>query len=68
LDHAAAIVWEKSSHSTYNGNCIEVGVLASGKIGVRDSKDKAAGTVLTFSVSDWSEFLNVVKNNHPRIR
>lgn len=57
--------WRKSSYSMANGNCAEVGVLASDSapgyvIGVRDSKDPG-GPVLRFSEADWAEFVASVK-------
>lgn len=64
--HSAG-AWRKSSYSTYNGNCVEVAVFASGQVGVRDSKDRrGAGRVLTFSPADWSDFLNLVRSGEPR--
>jgi len=61
--------WRKSSYSTYNGNCVEVGVFANGEVGVRDSKDRRPGRrVLTFSAAEWSEFLTVTLASEPRLR
>jgi Domain of unknown function (DUF397) len=59
---AAEVSWWKSSYSTYNGNCVEVAALQSGEVGVRDSKDKLTGAILTFSAADWSVFLGAVKS------
>jgi hypothetical protein len=60
--------WRKSSYSTYNGNCVEVAVFASGEVGVRDSKDRLAGRALTFTPADWSRFLNVVRSDESGLR
>jgi len=49
--------WRKSSHSTYNGNCVEVGTLRDGRVGVRDTKDREEGPVLVFPRSQWNAFL-----------
>jgi Domain of unknown function (DUF397) len=49
--------WRKSSYSNLNGNCVEVGELRSGRIGVRDTKDNGAGPVLVFSGTEWAAFL-----------
>jgi hypothetical protein len=66
--HSAG-TWRKSSYSTYNGNCVEVAIFANGEVGVRDSKDRRPGRrVLTFSPTDWSEFLTVTRASEPRLR
>ena len=54
--------WRKSSWSTYNNNCVEVARFGGGLIGVRDSKENGAGTVLRFDHATWSSFLAGVKN------
>jgi hypothetical protein len=53
--------WRKSSLSTYNGNCIEIGRLGGRTIGVRDTKDKGRGPVLAFTQDEWSAFLSGAK-------
>jgi hypothetical protein len=53
--------WRKSSFSTYNGNCIEVGDLDSEIVGVRDTKHHGKGPVLAFPQNEWSAFLSSVK-------
>jgi hypothetical protein len=53
--------WTKSSLSFANGNCVEVGNLPGGHVGVRDSKD-AAGPVLRFTPDEWHAFLGGVRN------
>jgi hypothetical protein len=52
--------WLKSSLSTYNGNCLEVGRIGN-IIGVRDTKDKGRGPVLAFTQDEWSAFLGGAK-------
>jgi hypothetical protein len=66
-DLGADVTWQKSSYSTYNGNCVEVAVFDSSEVGVRDSKDRLSGPVLLFSATDWEEFLNVVRSGEPRL-
>ena len=46
--------WRKSSHSTANGDCVEVS--GGGQVRVRDSRDRA-GPVLTFTRDEWAAFL-----------
>lgn len=49
--------WRKSSASG-TGNCVEVAI-AGESILVRDTKDRA-GSVLTFTESEWTAFLQGV--------
>jgi hypothetical protein len=55
--------WVKSSYSAQNGNCVEVAALSPGKIGVRDSKDRApGGPVLVFSDLEWQFLLKALRS------
>jgi hypothetical protein len=57
-DGSAGIHWKKSSWSAENGNCVEIAELPGNKIGVRDSKDNAAGCpALSFTFAEWSAFV-----------
>jgi hypothetical protein len=53
--------WIKSSLSFANGNCVEVASLASGEIGVRNSRDRD-GLVLRFTPDEWNAFLGGARN------
>jgi Domain of unknown function (DUF397) len=48
--------WRRSSRSYGTGNCIEVAVLHSERIIVRDSKDPN-GVVLILSRTQWDSFV-----------
>lgn len=48
--------WFKSSHSTPNGECVEVTFLDDGSVGVRDSKN-TSGSALVFSPAVWDTFM-----------
>jgi len=51
--------WRKSSNSG-DGECVEVAI-AVGAVGVRDSKNPDAGT-LVFTAGEWSAFIRGVKS------
>ncbi len=53
--------WRKSSYSMSNGQCVEVALLASGHIGVRDS-NATQGPILRFPPELWSAFLTDIRN------
>jgi len=62
-DGSAGLRWKKSSWSAENGNCVETAELPGNKIGVRDSKDNAAGCpALFFTFSEWSAFVMGLKD------
>jgi hypothetical protein len=53
--------WYKSTYSSdQGGNCVEVTDLDEGGHVVRDSKDPT-GSVLTFTVAQWSAFTTGVR-------
>ncbi|MEV6844073.1 DUF397 domain-containing protein [Actinoplanes sp. NPDC051411] len=55
-------VWHKSTRSGGNGgDCVEVAVNLPGIVAVRDSKDRAGGT-LVFTASQWAAFLDGVRD------
>ena len=49
--------WRKSSYSTDNGDCVEVGWPESAEVAVRDSKQQD-GPILIFTNPDWRVFLS----------
>lgn len=51
-------VWRKSPLSD-SGACVEV-AYADGLIGVRDTKDRGTGPVLTFTEKEWRAFVGGV--------
>ena len=53
--------WRKSQRSGPDGNCVEVTKLPSGKIGVRNTKDREAG-MSEFTPAEIGAFLEGVKD------
>jgi hypothetical protein len=51
--------WRKSSLSGNLGNCVEVAMLGSGEVAVRNSRHPA-GPALVFTPAEWSAFLGGV--------
>ncbi len=52
--------WRKSSHSSGEGQCVEVATNLPGIVAVRDSKDPD-GPNLIFASADWATFIRHVK-------
>jgi hypothetical protein len=61
---APGAVWRTSSHSTQDGNCIEVAVAPPGRIAVRDSKDRQ-GPPLVLASQQWQQFTSRLKTATP---
>ncbi|MGW7350291.1 DUF397 domain-containing protein [Streptomyces sp. NPDC054784] len=53
--------WHKSSYSGTNNNCVERGVLRSGRQAVRDTTDRGRGA-LVFGAQAWAEFVGNVRD------
>ena len=61
MEHLDRRRWRKSSYSGNGGNdCVEVA--ASGRVYVRDTKDRD-GSVLRFSQQTWRRFADQVKTD-----
>ena len=60
LDLARA-EWSKSSHSSANGQCVEVAQNLPGIVAIRDSKDPD-GPKLRVSPAGWKIFLSRLRN------
>ncbi|WP_030333577.1 DUF397 domain-containing protein [Micromonospora parva] len=59
-----AVAWHVSSRSNSNGgSCVEAGTVldGSGRVAVRDSKDRAAAT-LVYPAGGWMAFVDGVKD------
>ncbi|WP_436838222.1 DUF397 domain-containing protein [Nocardia amamiensis] len=54
--------WFKSSRSSGGEACVEVAWLATGQVGVRDSKNPT-GPALVFAPTEWDALLAGVMNN-----
>jgi hypothetical protein len=52
--------WNKSSRSTFNGNCVEVGFISNGN-GVLARDTKSPGPTLQFTADAWSSFISQIK-------
>lgn len=53
--------WHKSSYSGTANNCVEHGILPTGRQAVRDTKDRARGALL-FEASAWQAFVAAVRD------
>ncbi|CUU61163.1 DUF397 domain-containing protein [Frankia sp. CcI49] len=54
-----SLAWRTSSYSQPRGNCVEWAP-GAGSAFVRDSKDRAGGT-LVFSERSWSSFVSAIR-------
>lgn len=57
--------WRKSSHSSQDGNCVEIATNLPGTIAVRDSKNPN-GPTLTFTPTQWQTFTTSTRACFPR--
>ena len=55
--------WHKSSHSSQDGNCVEVATNLDRIVAVRDSKDPH-GPALIFTPGEWQTFAAGVKSGN----
>lgn len=53
--------WHKSGYSGSDNNCVERGILPTGRQAVRDTKDRERGALL-FESSAWQAFVNAVRD------
>ena len=54
-------VWHKSSHSSQDGNCVEVAANLPGVVAIRDSKDPD-GPVLVVASEQWRGFVSALRS------
>jgi len=58
--------WRKSSKSTFNGNCVEIGKMRNNSsVLVRDSKNP--GPMLQFSLTLWTVFIDRAKRKRAQL-
>jgi Domain of unknown function (DUF397) len=53
-------IWHKSTYSGSNNACVERGMLANGRQGVRDTKDRDRGAVV-FDAPTWQSFVDAIR-------
>ncbi len=56
--------WRKSSHSSGEGQCVQIAANVPGMVAVRDSKDPD-GPKLIFTSAEWAAFIHRVKRSRP---
>ncbi|MFK0287990.1 DUF397 domain-containing protein [Streptomyces sp. NPDC090499] len=54
------MTWLKSRHSTADGNCVEVALLAGGDVAMRNSRDPH-GPALVYTQAEMAAFIAGVK-------
>ncbi|MGX1916110.1 DUF397 domain-containing protein [Streptomyces phaeochromogenes] len=55
------VIWRKSRHSTADGNCVEVALLAGGDVAMRNSRDPS-GPALVYTQAEIAAFIAGVKD------
>ncbi|MBS2964659.1 DUF397 domain-containing protein [Actinocrinis puniceicyclus] len=60
-DLLVGAAWRKSSHSGYNGNCVELAPLAGGEVAMRNSRDPH-GPALIYTRAEIAAFLAAIKD------
>ncbi|MFE0736085.1 DUF397 domain-containing protein [Streptomyces sp. NPDC058855] len=60
--NSAGAAWRSSSHSSGDGQCVEVRDDLSGVVPVRDSKDPT-GPRLFFEAGAWASFVGALKTS-----
>ncbi|MER5780951.1 DUF397 domain-containing protein [Streptomyces mobaraensis] len=58
--HPQPSSWRTSTYTGRDNNCVEFGVHPLGRWAVRDTKDPARKTTLTFPAPAWQAFLNAL--------
>jgi hypothetical protein len=53
--------WHKSSHSSQDGNCVEVAANLPGVVAIRDSKDPG-GPALVVTREQWRRFVAALRS------
>jgi hypothetical protein len=51
--------WKTSTRTSQGENCVEVTTAVPGRVGVRDTKNRAAG-LLALNRPQWNTFLNAI--------
>ncbi|MFF4041120.1 DUF397 domain-containing protein [Streptomyces sp. NPDC001816] len=59
-DALRGVRWLKSRHSTADGNCVEVALLAGGDVAMRNSRDPH-GPALVYTQAEMAAFIAGVK-------
>jgi hypothetical protein len=60
-DLLVGAAWRKSSHSGYNGNCVELAALDGGGIAMRNSRDPH-GPALVYTRAEIAAFVAGIKD------